>query len=124
MARARRRAAFTVRALLATPLVLLAAFTASAYAAPATSVVMLSDPGDWVGGGEPRLFHPGNGAIGVSGGPSFLTVSASGGSRGDSFSLAFAAPPGQQLAVGVYERAQRAAFREAGRPGIDVSGCW
>ncbi|MDP8908228.1 MAG: hypothetical protein M3N47_03755, partial [Chloroflexota bacterium] len=119
---AARWATFTGRAILAVPLVLFALFTANAHAASATSVVMLSDPGDWVGAGDPRLFHPGNGAIDVTGSASYLTVQASGGSIGDSFSLTFAAPPGQTLAPGVYERAQRAPFREAGRPGIDISG--
>ena len=103
-------------------LALMVSFTASASAAEATSVVMLSDSGDYIGGGESRFFHPGNGSVTVGGNAGFMTVSVSGGTRGDSFSLNFAAPPGQSLSPGVYERAQRAVFREAGRPGIDVSG--
>jgi len=49
-------------------------------------------------------------------------MSVSGGASGDAYSLEFAAPPGQALTVGVYDKAQRAPFREAGRPGIDISG--
>ncbi len=39
----------------------------SALAASATSVVMLSDSGDYIGGGVPRWYHPGNGQISVTG---------------------------------------------------------
>jgi DNA-binding beta-propeller fold protein YncE len=34
-----------------------------------------------------------------------------------------ASPPGETLAVGSYIRAVRAAFRPAGRPGVDLTGC-
>jgi len=101
---------------------LAAVFSASAQAANTSSVVMFSDPGDWVGAGEHRLFHPGNGSVTVGAGAGQVSVSVSGGTSGDSFDLDFAAPPGQALAVGAYERAQRAPFREAGRPGIDIGG--
>lgn len=75
-----------------------------------------------IGGGQERLFHSGNASITVSGGPAYVTVSVAGGTSGDSYDFDFAAPPGQQLAPGVYVGAQRAPFREAGRPGIDISG--
>ena len=93
-----------------------------ARAATATSVVMYSDSGDYIGGGQTRLFTPGTSSITVSGSTSDLTVGVSGGASGDSYGLEFAAPPGGVLAPGVYDKAQRAAFREAGHPGIDVSG--
>ena len=83
---------------------------------------MLSEPGDYIGQGEHRLFHPGNGSVQVTGTAGYLTVAVSGGTSGDSFSLAFAAAPGEQLAVGSYERAMRAPLRTAGRPGINVTG--
>ncbi len=87
-----------------------------------TSVTMVSDPGDYIGGGQARVFHTGNAEVTVSGSPEYLNVSVSGGSLGDSFGLTFAAPPGKRLKPGFYDGAQRAPFREAGRPGIDISG--
>src|SRR4051812_12725356 len=102
--------------ILATAAVGLVLAPASAHAATATSVTMLSDAGDYIGGGVPRLFHPGNGQIVVSGSTEDLTVNVSGGTNGDSYTLEFAAPPGQQLGPGIYDNAQRAPFREAGRP--------
>ena len=98
------------------------AVPASSLAANATSVVMLSDPGDYIGGNLHRLYTPADGSVTVGGGSSYLTVRVSGGASGDYFDLDFAAPPGQSLTTGFYERAQRAPFREAGRPGIDISG--
>lgn len=95
---------------------------APASAATATSVVMLSDSGDYIGGGIPRVFHPGNAQITVSGSTGYVSVGVSGGSRGDAYHLEFAAPAGRALSPGVYAGAQRAAFREAGRPGIDIGG--
>src|SRR4051812_45709 len=95
---------------------------AGARAAGTDAVTMLSDPGDYIGGGTHRLYTPLNSRISVSGTTGYVTVSVSGGPYGDSFTLDFAAPPGQALAPGVYDRAQRAPFREAGRPGIDISG--
>src|SRR5919204_859392 len=103
-------------------LALWCAVPAAARAASVTSVVMFSDSGDYIGGGQDRLFTPGDTAISVSGSTGYLTVHLSGGSSGTWFDMDFAAPPGQALAPGVYDRAQRAPFREAGRPGIDISG--
>src|SRR4051812_50058017 len=83
---------------------------------------MLSDAGDYIGGGQPRVYTPANGQVTVSGGTGAVSVGVSGGSRGDQFTLEFAAPAGQALAPGVYDDAQRASFRSAGRPGIDIYG--
>lgn len=108
--------------LLAAAALACAALPATAQASPTNSVVMLSDPGDWVGGGTPRLYHAGNASIALGGSAGYVTVRVSGGNLGDYFDLDFAAPPGFALAPGYYVGAQRAAFREAGRPGIDISG--
>jgi len=97
------------------------ALAPAAHAASATSVVMLSDSGDYIGGGVPRLYHPRNAQISVSGSTAYLDVSISGGNLGDYFDLEFAAPPGRIRTPGTYVGAQRAPFREAGRPGIDIS---
>src|SRR5215470_6918814 len=85
-------------------------------------VVMFSDPGDWIGGGSQRLFRNGDSSITMGGSPGYVTVNVSGGTFGDSYSMDFAAPPGDTLAPGYYIHAQRAPFREAGRPGIDIYG--
>ncbi len=95
---------------------------AIAAAASTTFATMFSDPGDWIGGGTQRLFQPSNSAIGIGGTAGYLTVYVSGGTAGDSYDMDFAAPPGQVLAPGYYIGAQRAPFREAGHPGIDISG--
>ena len=96
-------------------------------AAPAATgtvsyVVMYSD-GDWVGGGTQREFDARNSSLSVSGSPGYLTVNVSGGTAGDYFSLDFAAQPGDILTSGgIYTNAQRAPFREASHPGIDIYG--
>ncbi len=95
---------------------------AGARAAGTDAVTMFSDQGDSIGGGTHRLYTPLNSTFSLSGSTGCVTVRVSGGPYGDAFTLDFAAPPGQTLAPGVYDRAQRAPFREAGRPGIDISG--
>src|SRR4051794_22864713 len=83
----------------------------------ADAVTMLSDAGDYIGGGTSRAYLPGNSQVSVGGSTAYLTVSVSGGVSGDAYSMDFAAPPGEALAPGVYDHAQRAPFRESGRPG-------
>jgi hypothetical protein len=95
---------------------------ATAHAAPSTYALMLSESGDWIGGGRHRLFSPTNSFIRLSGTPSYLSIDVAGGTLGDSYSMDFAAPPGHVLVPGYYPNAQRAPFREAGHPGIDISG--
>jgi hypothetical protein len=85
-------------------------------------VTMFSQSGDWVGGGADRVYDSANASISLSGTQYDLNVRVSGGTYGDEFDLEFASPPGEALHEGLYLRAQRAPFRESGRPGIDVSG--
>ncbi|MDQ5807348.1 MAG: hypothetical protein M3320_01600, partial [Actinomycetota bacterium] len=47
----------------------LAPATASAFSA----VTMFSEPGDYIGGGVERIFHPANASISISGTASFFT---------------------------------------------------
>src|SRR3954451_6243625 len=115
-----RRSLRWVTGLLAVSLSL--ALPVFAHAAQVDEVVMFSDPGDYIGGGGVRLYTPPNSTISVSGSTAYLQVSVSGGTNGDSYWMEFAAPYGQSLAPGVYDRAQRAPFHEAGRPGIDIGG--
>ena len=95
---------------------------AQAAASGSDYAVMFSDPGDWIGGGSQRVFRTGDSSITMGGSPGYVTVNVSGGTFGDYYSMDFAAPPGAALAPGYFTRAQRAPFREAGRPGIDISG--
>jgi hypothetical protein len=84
---------------------------------------MISESGDWVGGGGSRIWRPRAGTIHVQGSiAGGLDVSVAGGPSGDEFDLTFAAPPGKSLRIGSYEDAQRTSFRSAGHPGIDISG--
>lgn len=83
---------------------------------------MISSAGDYIGGGTNRFYHPGNASIRIGGTAATVTVDVSGGNLGDYFDFTFAAPPGRIMVEGVYERAMRWPFHEAGRPGIDVSG--
>ncbi|HEX8648587.1 MAG TPA: calcium-binding protein [Thermoleophilaceae bacterium] len=90
--------------------------------APA-SVVLFSEPGDYVGMGEHRVFHPGNSTMGAGWrDEGYLGISLQGGSSDDNFGLDFAAPKGQPLRPGVYDNAMRAGLQDPGRPGIDVNG--
>ncbi len=49
-------------------------------------------------------------------------ITGSGGTSSKSYVMQIAAAPGETLAVGQYDDAQRTSFREAGHPGIDLSG--
>src|SRR5919201_507778 len=113
-----RRVALALLAMLAVAV----AFPAQAGAASSSFVVMFSDPGDWIGGGGQRLFDAANARITLRGSAGYAEIGVSGGTAGDYYTLDFAAPSGQTLAPGVYVGAQRAPFREAGRPGIDIYG--
>lgn len=89
--------------------------------APASVVTMYSDLGDFVGGGQQRLFSTTAGdSVTVSGTAASFQVGVGG--HGDSFVLEFAAAQGQTLQPGLYTGAQRMAFRDPGHPGIDISG--
>jgi hypothetical protein len=84
---------------------------------------MVSESGDYIGGGASRMWRPGTGSISVSGSTAdTVNVGVSGGASGDSFTFTFAAAPGEDLTVGTYENAERTPFRTAGHPGIDIYG--
>lgn len=112
------------RVLVAALIAVAAALGPGAAAASAvTDVVMFSDPGDFIGLGHSQLFTAANAAITAhTQAFAIVDVEVNGGPLGDTFSLEFAAPPGQPFVPGVYENAQRASFRTAGHPGIDVFG--
>jgi hypothetical protein len=89
-------------------------------AASRSTVTMVSESGDWVGGGTSRVWRTPRDTITTGGSKSLLGVSVSGASG--SFTLDFAAPDGRKLEPGFYGGAQRYPFEEAGMPGLDVSG--
>jgi hypothetical protein len=109
-------------ALLAGLMLLACAAQARAATGLGDVVTMFSERGEYVGAGLEQEFDDANGSVTMSGGDSTVEIKVSGGTAGNSYTMDFAAPPGVTLAPGVYTNAQRAAFREAGRPGIDIFG--
>jgi Tol biopolymer transport system component len=81
-----------------------------------------SEPGDGLGQGRQIdfttvTFNPFGG--GARGYPTFIVSNG----EGDSFQILFAGPgDSTTIAPGVYEQAERFAFRDAGHPGLDVFG--
>ncbi|HEX8122442.1 MAG TPA: calcium-binding protein [Solirubrobacteraceae bacterium] len=100
---------------------LLAAVPAGASAAWTTSVSMYSDPGDFIGGGQQRIFHTHN-ATDVGGRmerDELLTWADNG---PEQFGFQFAAPRGETLEPRNYLLAERVPFRGDGHPGLQVEG--
>ncbi len=87
------------------------------------SLTMVSDAGDYIGGGETY-------AHGTSAGDLFATYDAEDDAvsirietaDGGWWSLDFAAAQGETLAVGTYDDATRYPFQDPDSPGLDVSG--
>ena len=94
--------------------------SASREAVPMSgAITFLSDPGDYIGEGKTQTFNNANGKLTATATSNTVTIYFEG---DDHWSLDFAAPEGQRLAVGSYESAQRAAFHNPVKPGLDVSG--
>jgi hypothetical protein len=94
-----------------------------AEAATATSISLYSDPGDFIGQGQQRVFHPGNASeIGASMEGRSVLAWAIGGPYDEGYSFQFEAPDGQALAPGSYVGAQRLPFKDPDRPGMEVVG--
>lgn len=92
--------------------------------APAvTRLTMVSDPGDYIGGGRSYDLSPANGLFGVSGNANYLTVSYQNPNNiSDYWSLTFAGIGTASLVPGTYLNAERASFRSPGHPGMDITG--
>jgi hypothetical protein len=99
----------------------LALFPAAALAAGTTSVVMYSEPGDYIGLHTPREYHPGNAQVTLGGTANRPSVWVYKGDF-DSFYFDFAAPDDLPLVPGIYDNAQETPFRQPGHPGISISG--
>lgn len=105
-----------------TPAAVSAASEAASSPAPMPMhglVQLTSDRGDYIGAGKARTFDGTNSRISVSGTRNAVTVEIRG---DDTWTLTLAAPEGASLAAGLYEHAQRAAFHNPTRPGLDFSG--
>lgn len=90
-------------------------------AAQVTYVTMVGTPGEWVSGGKTMSFSGSQVSGPTSARPDVLSVNVSDGAN-SYYQLWFAAPKGEELGVGHYPEAERADFRSAGHPGIDISG--
>ena len=96
---------------------------AAARAATTTSISLYSDPGDFIGQGQQRVFHPGNvSQIGAEMEGDSVLAWAVGGPFGEGYSFQFAAPEGEPLEPGSYVGAQRLPFADSDRPGMEVTG--
>jgi hypothetical protein len=94
-----------------------------AHGAAVTSLALYSDSGDFIGRGQPRVFTAENSTLVVRGDASDLELTArTTDGTNQTWDFAFAAPRGESLRVGVYDDAERAAFRDQSRPGIDIGG--
>ena len=86
-----------------------------------TSVFFRSGNGDYIGQGATASFAaPGAAVTAQVLASGVVRVSVAEGD--ERWSVALAAPPGQALVPGFYPGAERAGFRSAGHPGLDVSG--
>lgn len=111
---------------------LLVAATGPVSAAGVTSLLIDSEPGEPIGDGQFYFFTPDDGEfrLGLHGPDHYephpngyisLRFSRFGGGR-ESWSLQFAAPPGDPLAVTAYEDAVPIFSQGPGQPGLQVSG--
>ncbi len=104
------------------PSAVAAAAVSPAVSAPRFVVTMFSDHGDYIGAGNPQEFDQTNAAMSGSVSPGGISLSLSGGTSGTDWSLVIDPPKGSTFKVGYYSRAQRAEFRTAGHPGLDITG--
>lgn len=84
---------------------------------PTTKAFFDSEPGEWVGAGQQFLFPSVSAPGSIGGSIAFQLTDPA----GDYFTVELATAGGP-LVPGVYEEAQRAAFRAAGHPGLDIYG--
>jgi len=113
---------FRISALLLTLLASVAA-APPALAQTQTSLTMSSAPGDYVGQGQAYNLTPGTGTFSASvNGGNGVSINYQGFTPGDFWSLDFAAPNSQPLAVGTYLNATRFPFESPSVPGLAIYG--
>ncbi|HEX3148672.1 MAG TPA: Ig-like domain-containing protein [Gemmataceae bacterium] len=89
-----------------------------------TSLSMVSDAGDYIGGGLTYNLSPATGNFSASGSSTYLTINYQNpNNMSDYWTLQFRSPfDNVPLTPGTYLNAERAAFRTVGKPGLDVTG--
>ena len=87
-----------------------------------TTIVLDSEPRDFIGGGVLRTFPAASGRFEASTNFDGGVTIRYAGDRTGSYSLDFAPPEGRSLAPGAYEDAARFPFQDPDQPGLDVSG--
>jgi VCBS repeat-containing protein len=85
-----------------------------------TFMTMNSQPGDYIGQGQPYYYTPANSTITATASGNTVQVQVT--QSGESWTLDFAAPNSGRLVPGVYTGATEFWSRTAGTPGLDVSG--
>ena len=86
----------------------------------ATFIYFDSEPGDYIGGGQQRMFTLADGNISATGSTNHVRMSFDGGLSW--WYLEFAPPSGRDLGVGVFEGAARYPFQSPTQPGLSVYG--
>ncbi len=95
------------------------------FIVPQTEFSFVSEPGEYVGGGQTLSYSPENANFSVSRSPSNNSIGfwiRSFTNTSDYWSVNFAAPAGESLEVGTYTGATRYPFQDAEDPGIAISG--
>ena len=100
----------------------LCCFAATAQANAATLFYFRSDPGDYIGQGQTRIFTTDTGRFGTSSGPNLVSVSYNSFDGSSWWYLDFANRRGIQVTAGNYEEATRYPFQSPVRPGLSVIG--
>ena len=94
----------------------------AASSEPLTFVSMSSEDGDWIGGGQTRLYTPALGSVTVTGTDELITVSVVGGTLGDDYWIQMAPPSGEHLKIKAYGGARGFPPLTFGHPGLSVWG--
>ena len=98
--------------------------TTAPASAGVTSLVMVSQPGDWIGQGQSYDDTPSMGTFTASrnGDHGITIMYQSSTNIGDWWTVSFAAPYNQVLSPGAYTNANRYPFQDLSQPGMEISG--
>lgn len=96
--------------------------TVASASTPQTFLTLISQPGDYIGGGIAQTLTPADGTFSVTNSTNTVSISFHTPSYSQFWYLDFGSATTQKFGRGEYEGAQRTAFRSPTRPGIDVSG--
>ena len=96
--------------------------TVASASTPQTFLTLISQPGDYVGGGTTETYTPSDGTFTVTNTTDTASIQFHTPSYSHFWILQFGSPTSQKFGRGEYEGAQRTAFRSPTKPGIDVGG--